>query len=367
MKTIPNCFPLPCKKVSLFLLFSALSLLSFAQTTLATWEGQVLTPTTAANVTAQNVTGPSVSVYNNGTNTPSRFYIGSNGAAANLSYLDFVLQPASGMKLDITNMSFRISGMNTAATYSIRSSLDGYVSNLATGTATMNMSPYTTFDTRSHALAGLNNITSPVTLRVYKSSGGDMLHIYNVQVVGTVANIILPLHFTAFTAKKQAGGIGLFVSTENEKNTDYLLVERLSEGGAFIAIGKMPAGPQAANTYSFMDRQPNSSTNVYRIKQVDKDGRFSYSKLVSMDGERAPAVRIAPNPAKDLLQVSLPIGMGNTTITIKTISGLIVQSARTFGNTNHVKMDISGLSKGIYLVAVSSESGTEFSQKLIKE
>lgn len=357
------------RTIFLFAFLAVNSLTSHAQSiVLASWNGQVLTPTVASNVTAQNIIGPSVSIYNNGTNTPSKFYVGSNGAAANLSYFTLTLQPASGYNISISNISFQISGMNTAATYAVRSSIDGYVADLATGTATMNMSPYITFDSRSHALAGLNNLSGPVSLRIYKSSAGDMLHMYNVQITGAVTAATLPLHFTAFTAQKQQGKVQLSIGTTNEENTDYLLVERSSDGNSFAEIGKLPAGHSNANTYFFTDNQPNAGDNYYRIKQVDKDTRFSYSKMLKVFMESAFSLKISPNPVQGSLQISFGdwLQTADGFLTIKGLDGRTILQTQVKRNTSTAIVDVSAFTKGVYIVRIKTNA-KDLSQKFIKQ
>lgn len=85
-------------------------------------------------------------------------------------------------------------------------------------------------------------------------------------------------------------------------NTSTLIVERS------LDLKYEPLGEVALNTlneYQFLDNNPLNGINKYRIKALNPNGAYEYSKVVEIEYPPKLAYSIAPNPARDLLNVSI--------------------------------------------------------------
>lgn len=147
--------------------------------------------------------------------------------------------------------------------------------------------------------ATVNSFT-PLTLAL---NGG-------VMATGSIGNTYLFLGFTAslpvtlltFTATADNGQTLLNWSTAQEQNSDHFEIERSTDGIHFTNIG-MAAAAHNSNVkedYSFTDASPAVGANYYRLKMVDLDGQFLYSKIeiVSFQAGGLSAVAAYPNPAR---------------------------------------------------------------------
>ena len=115
----------------------------------------------------------------------------------------------------------------------------------------------------------------------------------------TCAALLLPVELISFQVQKQNRSVELTWSTATEINNDYFVLERSVEGRPFAEIGKVKgAGFSYENTdYIFMDTNPGSGHNYYRLKQVDYDGSFEYSDVRSVHFEiNGEDISIYPNP-----------------------------------------------------------------------
>ena len=118
----------------------------------------------------------------------------------------------------------------------------------------------------------------------------------------TSAFIILPASLVSFTATEAADGIQLRWTTENEKSLNYYDIQVSVNGTDFENIGR--ANSKGSNTlsqkYSFINTKTLTGTNYYRLKMVDEDGRFTYSKIIAVrkSGSTALLVSVYPNPAR---------------------------------------------------------------------
>ncbi|WP_276480991.1 beta strand repeat-containing protein [Paraflavitalea pollutisoli] len=166
----------------------------------------------------------------------------------------------------------------------------------------------------------------------------------------------LSLRWVSFTGKYIDGHILLDWVTAAESNTSHFLVERSADGSLFSPITQLPAsGNTVTNTaYRFTDQRPaNTGYNYYRVKQVDLDGRFTYSttiRLRSDDGQVFKAA-ITPNPATAVFTLSVEGVRDRESLLFELINGSgavvykerIIASGRSMSKTMQRPMITGGL------------------------
>ena len=116
------------------------------------------------------------------------------------------------------------------------------------------------------------------------------------------------------------------------------------------------------NTYSLIDNAPAHGYNFYRLKQINADGQFTYSKIIKVDLSKQLLVTITPNPARDYINV-------NTSDLIKEIRllGLDGKLINKWTNISGITtLNISNLVAGVYIVKMITSNEVQ-SQKIIKE
>lgn len=79
-------------------------------------------------------------------------------------------------------------------------------------------------------------------------------------------------------------GIMLSWSTSYETNTSMFILEKADNDSDFQAVGTVRASgsSKTIKRYNFLDAQATSPKISYRIKQVDFDGSFSYSDVLTV-------------------------------------------------------------------------------------
>ncbi|HEV7780227.1 MAG TPA: LamG-like jellyroll fold domain-containing protein [Chitinophagaceae bacterium] len=149
----------------------------------------------------------------------------------------------------------------------------------------------------------------------YNPFGGkiDEIRIYNRALsaaeIATLTPFSLPLKMGEFTVSKQAAGIKLNWETISEQNTSHFEIEKSSDGTNFHTLGNISAKGNSNDKtyYSFLDVSASTTTNFYRLKMVDIDGAFTYSRVVVIKNNNSlPDIQLFPNPAHDVLQLQLP-------------------------------------------------------------
>lgn len=117
-------------------------------------------------------------------------------------------------------------------------------------------------------------------------------------------NFALPLRFLTFMARNQPAWVDLQWETSDEVNTSHFVVERSSNGQNWESIGRVQSRNAAGlHRYDYRDAAPLPATSFYRLKQVDRDSGFRYSKVVSVFRQSAEWT-IYPNPVSTTLQVN---------------------------------------------------------------
>lgn len=179
----------------------------------------------------------------------------------------------------------------------------------------------------------------------------------------------LPLHLLGFTATTDGNFIILNWTTAGERNTKYFAVERSGDGGNFAVLGQVQAAGNALQekNYSFIDRIPLPGTNFYRLGMIDLDGRFTYSKIVAVNRDAlTDAFFLFPNPTSNELSLQLS-GSGLFTVRLASTDGRILnkKAFQLSGNMSTI-LDISALSKGVYILTVENAGQTRY-RKFIKQ
>jgi hypothetical protein len=112
---------------------------------------------------------------------------------------------------------------------------------------------------------------------------------------------LLPVGFLKFDAFLQNGAVQLEWITASEKNNRYFLIERSADATNWFQIGKQfskaPNGTSEQQlSYQFTDESPLAGMNYYRIRQVDYDGKYSFSGTRTIDLTPHSRPVVFPNP-----------------------------------------------------------------------
>ncbi|CAM3713093.1 hypothetical protein POKO110462_16705 [Pontibacter korlensis] len=121
----------------------------------------------------------------------------------------------------------------------------------------------------------------------------------------------LPVELASFDGKVTQSGIQLEWVTASEENNSKFEVEHSADGTTFEQIGKVDGHGNSSITieYDYLDSYPLPGLNYYRLRQVDFDGRYEFSNVISVNApERAQSLQVtlSPNPCRgDDCQLSI--------------------------------------------------------------
>ena len=176
----------------------------------------------------------------------------------------------------------------------------------------------------------------------------------------------VPVTLMDFTFIEVGKKILLNWQTASESNNDYFEIQRSADGVNFTTIGKVK-GAGTSNehrSYAFTDKEPQY-LNHYRLKQVDLDGKFSFSKILFVRFLQVNPITIKENPVRNILQLQLKSNQTiSGKITIYDFSGKVIQSFQ--GKRGNQTVDVSAFAAGKYLIRFIANNGEAFSSQFIK-
>ncbi len=169
------------------------------------------------------------------------------------------------------------------------------------------------------------------------------------------ASSLLPVDFIAFVARNEGKAVQLDWSTATEIGSDYFEVQRAQNDTDWESLDRVySAGdsnePQA---YSFLDEEVVAGDVYYRLKQVDLDGSFMYSPVVSTSFNTISGFEVFPNPATDWVSVT-----SSEKVELLDLTGRMVLSTTDVvrSGDNRINFHVAELPAGIYLLRSGSDT-----------
>jgi hypothetical protein len=202
---------------------------------------------------------------------------------------------------------------------------------------------------------------------------------YFTQVTMPTVNT-LPVKYVSFDAASFNTEVTLKWKTEDEINNRYFEVERSLDGIHFKTLDRVADADIISlsnRTYFYKDYTSTlKAVNYvfYRLKQVDKDGEFTYSGILRVHLQSSinngVKMLITPNPFTENLNVEFTSTVkGSAQVQILTLSGqkiLTQQDVLSKGNNSIQVQGISKLIPGVYVAQLVVNGEIINNQKIIK-
>lgn len=172
---------------------------------------------------------------------------------------------------------------------------------------------------------------------------------------------VLPVELILFEVEKIKEEVKLTWQTASEINNDRFEIERFDDTGKYETIGAVKGNGNSLrlNDYTFVDDTPLNGINYYRLKQVDIDGRFDYSDIVSVKMDRT-SVSITPTSTFDFVTVNTGV---QSSIILRSINGQVMnRQSNADGNFN---VDMANYAQGIYFMTIES-NGSIQTEKVVR-
>ena len=182
----------------------------------------------------------------------------------------------------------------------------------------------------------------------------------------------LPVTFKSFDGVMQNGQSLLKWTTTNEINNKGFDVERSTDGQTFSTLGFVAGqgNSNIENNYTYTDVKPVNGVNYYRLKQIDNNGRFTYSSIIQLKNVIADfAWSVYPNPVVDngWMQVQLP-NAAKVSVQVISSTGTIISmidKGTLQTGTYSIPLNLNKAAKGVYIVKLIVDNKT-YSKTIVK-
>lgn len=171
----------------------------------------------------------------------------------------------------------------------------------------------------------------------------------------------LPVELISFWGEKENTFKRLLWKTASEQNTQWHIIERSDGNTAFAEIGRKPAAGFSNNVlnYSLLDELPLADS-YYRLKTVDFDGKFQYSKIIEIKREISNVFAfqsVYPNPGNNIVNIDFTVP-SDQLVGFKLYDelGQIVhdETIQTSAGHNHTQIDLRNFSSSMLLLVLNN-------------
>ncbi len=189
----------------------------------------------------------------------------------------------------------------------------------------------------------------------------------NINVVGKELQITisqLPVELISFSVKTFANDkVRLFWETASEINNKGFEIQHSIDGKGwqFLTFIDGYGNTIEKQSYPYIDKHAMNGINYYRLKQIDFDGSFEYSDVISVNMlKENTIISIIPNPAEKAFELLLPTHEEAGIVHILDEFGrLVLQST-----TQQSRYNVDNLASGFYVVIIELE-GKRYYKKLL--
>lgn len=203
---------------------------------------------------------------------------------------------------------------------------------------------------------------------VFRLSVTDQFGIVISDDISVRVAATLPIGLSYFKGKNNGKVNQLSWATSFEENANHFKILRSTDGVSFTEIGSHPAGKRS---YSFTDSKAAGGLTYYRLKNVDKDGSFTLSDIISITNS-SPVVTLSryPNPATDKLNIAIQSSVSGTLeLSIHDMQGRTIKKM-TINKPDfswYGTIDLSTLSKGVHTIQVRKAGSLKETSSFVKE
>lgn len=195
-------------------------------------------------------------------------------------------------------------------------------------------------------------------------------------LASTSSNNALPVELTTFSANRTGRDIRLFWTTASETDNYGFDVERSRDAISWVKIGFVHGHGSIATPkdYSFLDVEPGDGAFYYRLKQIDGNGGFEYSKAIGIEDLRPAQIMLKqnyPNPFNPTTVISFGLPEA-TFVSLKVFNLRGEEIAELAGSQfaagwHSVPFDASGLPSGLYFYQIRAGRNVVFKKMLLRK
>lgn len=188
----------------------------------------------------------------------------------------------------------------------------------------------------------------------------------------SVATVPLPIELGNFTGWAETKTNVLKWVTQSEENSSSFEVERSTDSENFERVGVVNAAGNSAQaiTYGFVDENPATGLNYYRLKMVDLDGTYEYSNIIQIKRTGKSTIKAFPNPFTNNVSLQLAaLESGQAQFSVFDITGkqVMAREIAVQSGISNIDLGLGSLAEGTYIVKALLPGSEVLTTKIIKK
>ncbi|MCF0056986.1 choice-of-anchor A family protein [Dyadobacter sp. CY356] len=174
----------------------------------------------------------------------------------------------------------------------------------------------------------------------------------------------LPVTLTSFFVEKEGVQSVLNWATTSETNSDRFEVQYSYDAKNWNLIGTVVSNgdSKSLSNYQFVHKDPANGENYYRLKMIDRDATFAYSRVVEISLDLPSSVSVYPNPVVSQATIETPDWSKVKEIFLVNTAGKRISMSAASD-----KIDLSNVSSGIYIIQLKQVNGSVSTAKIVKQ
>jgi hypothetical protein len=177
-------------------------------------------------------------------------------------------------------------------------------------------------------------------------------------------NAPLPVELTYFKGQTIKNGNQLLWQTASERNSKGFYIQRSEDGRKWqdLAFEPSKSTTLATHNYEWIDQTPLLGYNYYRLKQIDNDGRFHFSPVITITEGKKSQFLAYPNPTTGELFYESDDFKDIKRIHLYDATGKLLQATTLITG----KFSIANLPSGLYALVIYTANGRQY-QRIVKQ
>jgi hypothetical protein len=332
--------------------------------------------TTSVNTTNGNITYTPTAGYTGYDILTYRVSDNSAVPKSATAYQIITILPASSANSTVAADDFNSTRLNTAVSGSIKTNDSDPESNTQTVTAqnttVVNKGTLVLATDGSYTFTPASGFTGAVNFPYTTCDNGSPVACTNATLYLLVyPSSVMPLDLISFAATADNANTKIVWTTANQDNVNRFEIERSSyNGGTFTVVGTVAANNAISGSYSFTDVNAKASIDkgFYRLKMIDNDGRFAYSRIALVNFGTTLATTIRPTVVTAGQPVTLYTGASNQRSYIGSVYNAAGHLVQQWNGTSgsYRTIETGNLAKGVYLIRVINEGRVTTEKFVVK-
>ncbi len=176
---------------------------------------------------------------------------------------------------------------------------------------------------------------------------------------------IIPIELISFDVELKGHNSHLTWKTASEVNNEKFVIQYSNDGRYFSDLAEVKGSGNSSTIkeYSYTHKAIHSlqwNTIYYRLKQIDFDGKFDFSKVELLAIENSSSVEISPNPVEENGILNIYNDQINE-IKLYNVNGKLLTTMKFSEESSSQSIDLNNFQSGFYFIQINQT----FTEKIV--